>query len=246
MRSHFDEAGQKRPFCVVPVRAVADKRLTETDRLVLMALGYYSNRAGVCWPSVASLSEMSGVSPQTVQVAVKRLIKHKIIRQLNPNDYDQKAGQWGHSNRYQVMWAEDAPVPTYEEVLDANLMQPHADRLPVIIEGSGVRGMVADYDIEARVIAAAFAQAIEETTGSRPVIGQAQLAIAARLADAGVGPLQARATTMRIQRAMTAARRGIAAMIDVELACTNDIRSDGVCTEASTGLQDRPVAQDPR
>ena len=246
MRSHFDEAGQKRPFCVVPVRAINNKQLSDVDRRVLMALGYYANRAGVCWPSVAALAEVAGVEPNTVQAAVKRLIKQKVMRQLLPNDYDQKAGQWGHSNRYQVMWSEDSPVPTYEEVLDANLMQPHADRIQAEIEGSGVRGTATDYDIEARVIAAAFAQAIEETTGSRPVIGQAQLAIAARLADAGVGPLQVRATTMRIQRAMTAARRGIAALVDVELACTNAKRSDGVCTEASTGGSALPAAQDPR
>ncbi|NDB67511.1 MAG: helix-turn-helix domain-containing protein [Methylocystaceae bacterium] len=160
---------EKRPFCVVPVRAVASKKLLESDKAVLMALGYYANRAGVCWPSIRSLADVSGVETQTVQNAIKRLVKAKMIRQLNPNDYNQKEGVWGHSNRYQIMWTEDAPVPKWEEVRDANLLQPKQDRDQIITEGLGVRGACNEQlSIHIRQLAGSWAAATERIAGFRP------------------------------------------------------------------------------
>lgn len=231
MKSHSDD---KRPFCVVPVRAVSNKTLLETDRRVLMALGYYANRAGVCWPSVRSLCDVAGVEGQAVQAAIKRLVKAKMIRQLQPNDYDQKQGQWGHSNRYQVLWTEDDPLPTWEQIRDANLLQPHDDRDPVITEGSGVRGTEAD-SRQAAIMIRAFDQAIEATIGVRPTRQPGDEAIAARLAAAGVQPVEIVCLAGRLQREAAASRLGLVSMAQVEAACTKAIRSDGVCTGENQG-----------
>jgi len=226
----------KRPFCVVPVRAVASKKLLESDRQVLMALGYYANRAGVCWPSVRSLCDVAGVENQTVQNAIKRLIKAKMIRQLNPNDYDQKAGIWGMSNRYQVLWNEDDPVPTWEQVRDANLLQPMEDRDPVSTEGSGVRGTDADLGQQKRMIAA-YEQAIEAICGVKPPAQPGREEIAARLAADGVEPIAIQQETRRLQLAAVADRRGIVPFSAIAEACTNDKRSDEVCTTGEKGSE---------
>lgn len=232
MRSHFDEAGTKRPFCVVPVRAAGSKVLNETDLRVLIALGYHTNRAGVCWPSVRSLADTAGVEPNTVQASIKRLIKHKMVRQLNPNDYDQREGQWGFSNRYQVMWTPDAPVPTYEEILSANLLQPLADRLPVETEGSGARG-TAETILHSHTLVAAFRQTVERLTGVRPV--DVSLPVALDLAEAGATVAEIIELTEQIQRRLIADRRGVVTLIEVQQGRTNTKRSLGICTTPGTG-----------
>lgn len=224
----------KRPFCVVPVRAVSNKTLLETDRRVLMALGYYANRAGVCWPSIRSLCDVAGVEAQAVQAAIKRLMKAKMIRQLQPNDYDQKAGQWGMSNRYQVLWTEDDPVPTWEQIRDANLLQPMEDRDPVSTEGSGVRGTEANNG-QAAIMIRAFDQAIEAAIGVRPTRQPGDEAIAARLAAAGLEAATIGQITGRLQREAAASRRGLVSMAQIEAACTKAICSDGVCTPETDG-----------
>lgn len=205
MTSHSDQPGEKRPFCVVPARCIADKRLKETDRRVLMSLGHYANRAGVCWPSVRSVAEIAGVEENTVQSAIKRLVDAGYARQLRPNDYDQKAGRWGHSNRYQILWRGDEPVPTWEQVRDANLLQPDEDRVKT--EGSGVRGTVIQISNHATQLAAAWAAAVERETGVRP--GQMPaVADLAALVEAGIQPGALAAETAVLTRDRAMARLG--------------------------------------
>lgn len=204
MTSHFDVPGEKRPFCVVPVRALADKRMKDPERRVLMALGHYANRAGVCWPSVRTLASIAGVEENTVLACVRRLLEANYIRQLNPNDYDQKPGVWGHSNRYQVLWKGDEPVPTWEEVRDANLLQPYEDR-DATSKGSGARGTVEENALAGRH-RAAFAAGVEAALGWR--IAQVELAPALTLALAGADPAVTRAETEKMARALAAERRG--------------------------------------
>jgi len=211
MTSRGDVPGEKRPFCVVPVRCLADKKMKEVERRVLGALGHYANRAGVCWPSIRTLAEVSGVDEKTVMAAVPRLLDAGYIRQLNPNDYDQKAGKWGHSHRYQVLWAGDDPVPTYEEVRDANLLQPH-DVRDAPPEGSGARGPTVS-DFHTRKHADAYRAGVEAATGWRPVEVAAGPALA--LAEAGLDPAATRRQAEAMTRALAAERRGVPGFAEV-------------------------------
>lgn len=213
MRSLSDQPGEKRPFCVVPVRALADKKLKDIDRRVLMALGYFANRAGVCWPSVRNLAATAGVEENTVQAALKRLGEAGYTRLLNPNDYDQRKGQWGHSNRYQVLWSGDDPVPTYEQIRDANLMQPHSDRDET--EGSGARGTTDEnlYSHATAILGRAWSAAVEQLTGNVPAAPER--AVLVNLAADGVAPDALAAATRRLILAATANRRGLPSFLEV-------------------------------
>lgn len=197
MNSRFDAPGEKRPFCVVPVRAIKDRRLKISELRVLMALGHYANRAGVCWPSMKTLGEVTGIDASDVLRNIAKLVETGHVRQLNPNDYDQKAGKWGHSNRYQLLWRGDEPVPTWEQVKDANLLQAHGDRDP--IEGSGAQGAVALDQPEARTIEAAWAAGVERATGVRPSSRPPATAVLALL-EAGVPPGAVTAETAAMVR----------------------------------------------
>lgn len=202
-----DIPGEKRPFCVVPHRAIKDRRLKMTELRVLMALGYYANRAGVCWPSMKTLGDDAGITDSEVAKAIAKLMEADCIRQLNPNDYDQKKGVWGHSNRYQVLWRGDEPVPTWEEIKDANLMQPHDVR--DIVEGSGARGSEeedAEQGRKADALVAAWQAGVESALGWRPTTSERAAAL--RLAALGVGPIEVRAAAWESCRERAIKRLG--------------------------------------
>lgn len=224
MTSRGDVPGEKRPFCVVPVRCLVDKKLKDIDRRVLGALGHYANRAGVCWPSVRTLAEVSGVENNTVMASVSRLIEAGYARQLNPNDYDQKAGQWGHSNRYQLLWRGDEPVPTWEQVRDANLLQPIEDR-DVATEGSGARGPTIEHP-HTRKHAEAYRAGVEAATGWRPV--EVAVGPALALAEAGVEPIETRRQAEAMTRALAAERRGVPGFAEVSAVLLAGVQTTNV------------------
>lgn len=213
MRSLSDQPGEKRPFCVVPVRALADRALKITELRILMGLGHYANRAGVCWPSMKTMSDITGIDASDIAKSLPKLLERGYIRQLQPNDYDQKKGAWGYSNRYQVLWRGDEPAPTYEEVKDANLMQPHDVRDP--IEGSGARG-ADDENVYMHATAAlgrAWSAAVEQMTGNVP--STPDRVILVNLAADGVTADDLAASTRRLILAATANRRGLPSFLEV-------------------------------
>ena len=174
----------KRPWAAVAVRAIRDKRLRENDRKVLMGLGYYANRAGVCWPSVATLEATVGVADNTVDRAVERLVKLGYVRLLTPGMFKQKRGAWGLSKRYQVLWAGDEGVPDYEQVLAANPLQHAEDMLPTH-EGTHAQGVQRENHIVTQLIAA-YRKGYAQATGTPAPLVPTQPAI--EMADAKVKP----------------------------------------------------------
>ena len=199
-----DTPGVKRPFAVVPARAARDRRLKASHLRVLMALGYYANRAGVCWPSFVAIGKESGIDPSDAAKLCKDLVKFGMIRKLQPNSYNQAKGAWGYSNRYQVLWQGDEPIPAHEDVLSANLLQPIADRIP--IEGLGYKGPQAERTLAGAMVSA-FLTTIEAETGYRPAAGP-PLEACLPLIDAGVTVDQVRRGTSAASKANLAARRG--------------------------------------
>ncbi len=223
MTSRFDQPGEKRPFCVVPIRAVKDRRLKISELRLLMALGHYANRAGVCWPSMKTLEADTGIGATDIAKMIPTLMATGMLRQLNPNDYDQKKGAWGYSNRYQILWQGDEPVPTYEEVRDANLLQPHDDRDP--IEGSGARGTLVDH-IDTRKHVEAFRAGVEAAAGWRPAEVAAGPAMA--LAEAGIDPVATRRQAEAMTRALAAERRGVPGFAEISAVLLAGVQTSNV------------------
>ena len=118
----------KRPWSVMPMRALSDKQLKERELRVLGAVCSFTNRAGVCWPSLDTLCDVSGYKERkSVLDGMKRLKARKYVRQLNPKDYQETSSGW-KTNRYQVLWDGDEPLPTYEEIHTAKPLQLRADQ----------------------------------------------------------------------------------------------------------------------
>ena len=88
----------------------------KNDWKVLSAICMTSSWIGICYASQEYLANLSGISNQpTVSKAVKNLHKLKLIRLLLPKG---KAypGRFQRSNRIQVLFEENAPLPNEKEL----------------------------------------------------------------------------------------------------------------------------------
>ena len=88
----------------------------KNDWKVLAAICMTSSWVGICYASQQYLANLSGISHQsTVSKAVKTLHKLKLIRLLLPKG---KAypGRFQRSNRIQVLFEENAPLPSEKEL----------------------------------------------------------------------------------------------------------------------------------
>ena len=74
-----DAPPDQRKFCVLPVRAVFDKKLTHGALQVLAALCSYCNRAGLTWVSQTRLASDLGISQQAVAKQFKQLREHGYV-----------------------------------------------------------------------------------------------------------------------------------------------------------------------
>ena len=72
-RKHDGEMSSGPRYSILPARAVFDKRLTNADKVVLAALGTYTNGEGWCWPSQKELTDKLDIARSTVCAAIKKL-----------------------------------------------------------------------------------------------------------------------------------------------------------------------------
>jgi len=63
-----------RRFCVIPIRACLDKRLTLGDFRMLAILAGYSSPNGYSFVALSTLAKYRGVSSQSISKAIKRLV----------------------------------------------------------------------------------------------------------------------------------------------------------------------------
>ena len=57
-----------------------EQKLPATEKLVLLALARHTNNgSGLCWPSTATLGDLTGLHNQTVSRAITRLRKRRLI-----------------------------------------------------------------------------------------------------------------------------------------------------------------------
>lgn len=63
-------------LCIIPARAVFDKRLCRSDLAVLCALGVFANRARCCWPATTTLANELGISDRQIRRCLSKLETH--------------------------------------------------------------------------------------------------------------------------------------------------------------------------
>jgi len=203
----------KWPWSIVPSRAFGDKRLKDADRRVLGALCAFVNRAGVCWPAMETIQQISGhASRKSVFDAIQRLKSAKYVRQLQPKDYQETKTGW-KSNRYQVLWLGDEPKPTFEDIQSARKLQLASDDEPTHEEIGGV-GDEAALNTLSHTLAHAYARAVQSRTGQVRNVAS-EINHARRLALADISIEQVRAATVQACDAALARRAGVPSLADV-------------------------------
>lgn len=70
-----EEVPYQKSYCILPWRAVADRRLHEGTLRVLAAIASYSNRAGITWVGQTTIGKHLGITKQAVSKQYKLLIK---------------------------------------------------------------------------------------------------------------------------------------------------------------------------
>jgi hypothetical protein len=203
----------------MPARAAGDRQLKERELRVLGALCIFANRAGVCWPAMQTLCDITGYAERvTIHNAIKVLKRRKYVRQLSPKDYQETASGW-HSNRYQVLWDGDEPLPTYEEIHIATPLQVRDDDddvLPNVIGGMGDTDLVSRAsDLpEASAICHSYIRAVQQATGQVRLYDN-EIAHARRLAVAGYTAADVSAATLNVCDKAIERRAGVPSLYDV-------------------------------
>jgi hypothetical protein len=117
-----------RNWSVMPARFVSDKRLSPNDIKILAALGLYTNQAGVCWPTQKTIERFTGIGKQGIMDGLKRLERHGYIRVLKGEYWPGQKSKW-LTNRYQVLWRGNEPLPKYEDLKDAHQYNLGEDKI---------------------------------------------------------------------------------------------------------------------
>ena len=219
-----------RKWSVMPARAVGDRELKERELRVLGALCIFANRAGVCWPAMQTLCEITGYAERvTIHNAMKVLKRRKYVRQLSPKDYQDTASGW-KSNRYQVLWDKDDPLPTYEDIhiatplqvrdedeLDANVIGGMGDGHSLSHtphQPSAGSALLTKNQLTSDEICNAYIRAVQQATGQVRLYDN-EIAHARRLAAAGFTAADVRAATLNTCDAAIERRAGVPSLYDV-------------------------------
>jgi len=221
----------KRPWSVMPMRAFADRQLKERELRVLGALCSFTNRAGVCWPSMQTLCDVAGYAERkSVHDGMKVLKRRKYVRQLQPKDYQETISGW-KSNRYQVLWDGDEPLPTYEDIHIAKPLQLLRDQDDDSAEETGGLGdgqltrhnrrligqpdpELTEIQLTAEAICHAYIRAVMQATGQVRLFDN-EITQARRLAVEGHKPADVMAATLNVCDKALERRAGVPALADV-------------------------------
>lgn len=222
-----------RRWSVMPARAVGDRSLKERELRVLGSLCVYTNAVGVCWPSMEAICEMTGYSTrQSVHDAMKILTSKKYVRRLQPKDYQETSSGW-KSNRYQVLWDGDEPLPSSEEVDSAKPLQLRSDdddadtnRLGGLGDGqlyshasAGQTAGAAELtgiQLTADEICNAYISAVQQATGQVRLYAN-EIAHARKLAMAEHSAADVKAATLLVCDKALERRAGVPSLYDVAL-----------------------------
>ena len=105
----------RRLYSKIPIRS-CDIVRRGNDFRVLAAICATASPLGICYASQKYLGELAGgLDPASVSRAVKYLHKSKLIRLLLPKGRPYP-GRFQRGNRYQVLYQENAPLPSMNEI----------------------------------------------------------------------------------------------------------------------------------
>ena len=114
-----------RRFSVYPSRAVMDLSLSINDIRTLLALGLYTSGSGVAFPTLQTIGAYTGQGTAGNQAALRRLVDKGYIRKLQPKWYPGQTSPW-LTDRYQVLYSKDDPVPTKEQLQESKAFNVHS------------------------------------------------------------------------------------------------------------------------
>lgn len=170
VRDYPKEKPGIRVYSIVPARAVQDESLHPTTFKVLAALCIHTNGHGICFPSLLTLGRHLGIARETVSRHIGRLVKAGYVRKLQAKDYPRGVKKKGvrMTNRYQVLFNGNDPLPTKEEFLSPVPLIVD-DRKQMDVEVPGVTqertGGVGDGNKQFQLLAHSFKHAVERASG---------------------------------------------------------------------------------
>jgi|DEB0MinimDraft_6_1074348.scaffolds.fasta_scaffold24348_2 hypothetical protein len=202
VKDYPKEKPKIRRYSVLPARAVQDASIHPTSFKVLAALCIHTNGHGICWPSQITIALHLGVSKVTVLRHIKRLIKLGYIRKLEPKKYPWGIIQKGRrpTNRYQVMFGADDPLPTKEQFLAPRASIMDIDygikdgKVSTVDDADNKKGGLGDGNKDFQILAHTFRTAVERTSGAVR-LADSSFQTAARLHQLGVTAEQVREST---------------------------------------------------
>lgn len=163
-----------RRYSVLPARAVQDSSLHPTSFRVLAALCIHTNGHGICWPSQITIALHLGVSKITVMRNIKKLIAAGYVRKLEPKKYPWGIIQKGKrpTNRYQVLFYANDPLPTKEQFLAPRAAIMDIDygiaggKVTQIEDADKKIGGTGDGKADFQILAHTFKSAVERSCGA--------------------------------------------------------------------------------
>jgi len=102
-----------------------DLSLSINDIRTLLALGLYTSGSGVAFPTLQTIGAYTGQGTAGNQAALRRLIDKGYIRKLQPKWYAGQSSPW-LTDRYQVLYSKDDPVPTKEQLQESKAFNIHS------------------------------------------------------------------------------------------------------------------------
>lgn len=214
-RSDVVDVEIKRQWSIIPVRALLDRDLNQTELRVIAALCIFTNSYGVCWPGVETVGKVIGSDKATVSRVMARLVKKGYVRRLEPRDYQMEYAKFGKINRYQVLYLPDAPLPSWEEVQSSIALAPSPDAPDGQPKEMG-SGVDDELNARARSLAHAYARAVERGLGQARNPDN-EMPHARKLAAAGVEAAEVTAATAETCGEWLRRRAGVPSLADVAL-----------------------------
>lgn len=111
-------------FCIIPARALGDKRLNRTDIMVLNALGMFGDKTGWSFPSTRTIGEMINAHRTSVSDALAKLVTCGYIEARER--FREDGGQT--SNEYRILF----DAPSEQGQLDFTV--PMTQELPPVVD----------------------------------------------------------------------------------------------------------------
>ena len=203
----------KRQWSILPVRALLDRKLTQSEFRVLAAMCVFTNSYGVCWPGTQTIGAILSMDQGNVSRAIQKLVKRGYVRRLMAKDYQLEYAKFGKINRYQVLYQPDAALPSWEELQSSIVLAPVADDSGAHINDVGSVDGNAIASLS-RTLAHAYSRAVQSRTGQIRNVDN-EINHARKLAERGVTVEQVLAATVAACDAALARRAGVPSLADV-------------------------------